>query len=165
MNRNTTTICAVIGIAATCLVLSVSAQSPTDSKPEVLGPNGAKLPEGVERRDIYYPTMNLGYRPGTYLTIEGVSGHEVKGGQPYVVVDTVNGKRLDKAITIPIRNARFADKERCVFKGYETGEMVGEPPAVREAAKERGEELPPSASVWRWQPYFVVLISLNLKTP
>ncbi len=163
MNQRTSMICVAIAITVTCLAVSVSAQSPTDdSKLKGSGPNGAEFPDGVNRI-VYYPAMSLGHRPGTYLTIEGVSGHNVKGGQPFVVVDTVNGKKLAKSIIVPIRNARISDKERCVLKGYETGKMVGEPPAVREAAQEQGKELAPSALVWRWETYFVALISLKQK--
>ena len=124
----------------------------------------ARTPNGGKAVDAYYPRVLLGSRPGTYLTIEGVSGHEVKGGRDFLVVDTVNDKKLDKPIPVPVSNVRLPEGERCLLKGYELGEMVGQPPAVREAAKEQGIELPPSALPWRWQPYFVVLIPLEPKT-
>ena len=167
MNRSSTTILATIALAATWLVFSVYAQPPTvpnDSNPKRSGPNGQEISADVHHKEIYYPAMTLGYRPGTYLTIEGVSGHEVKGDQTFVMVDTVNGRKLSKPTTIPIRNAHVTDKQRCILKGYESGEMVGEPPAVREAAREQGKELPPSATAWRWQSYFVVLIPLKPET-
>jgi hypothetical protein len=164
VNWKTTVIVAAFAIAATGLAFSATAQppgTPTESLQDGSGPDGAEFPEGVRRKEVYYPTMSLGHRPGTYLTVEGVSGHEAKGGQPFVVIDTVNGRRLDKSIAIPIRNATIADNARCILKGYETGEMTGEPPAVREAAKEEGKEIPPSASAWRWQTHFVVLIAVK----
>ena len=55
-------------------------------------------------------------------------------------------------------------KERCVLKGYESGEMVGFPEAVLTAVKEQGREITNmSQAVWRWRPYFVALIVVEPK--
>ena len=55
-------------------------------------------------------------------------------------------------------------KQRCVFKGYELGQMIGTPPAVLSAAKELGQkDVEISQAVWRWRPYFVALIAVEPK--
>ena len=70
----------------------------------------------------------------------------------------VNGKRLEKSVLILVRNVRLPVKERCILRGYELGEMIGSPPALREAAEEQGDKYEErSSAVWRWRPYFVVL--------
>jgi len=103
----------------------------------------------------------LSNRLGAYLTIEGVlyDGNE-KVESNSLVVDMVNGKRLEKSLLILVRNVRLRVKERCILKGYELGEMIGSPPALREAAEEQGDKYEErSSAVWRWRPYFVVLIA------
>ena len=90
------------------------------------------------------------------------------------MVDTVNGKKLDQPIAIPVRapgspaqHLHLPKKTRCVLKGYELGEMIGRPPAEYAAARERGEnpeELAKrDATPWRWRPYFVVLVAVEPK--
>ncbi|VTR94509.1 sigma-70 family rna polymerase sigma factor : RNA polymerase sigma factor, sigma-70 family OS=Singulisphaera acidiphila (strain ATCC BAA-1392 / DSM 18658 / VKM B-2454 / MOB10) GN=Sinac_0185 PE=4 SV=1: Sigma70_r2: Sigma70_r4_2 [Gemmata massiliana] len=102
---------------------------------------------------------------GEYLTIEGTlyEGGKVEAGT--LLVDTVNGKKLDKPVSIVTRSPNFPEKildlpskKRCVLKGYEMGEMIGTPPAVITAAKEQGRDVGESQAVWQWRPYFVVLI-------
>ena len=113
----------------------------------------------------------LGDQLGTYLTIEGVKSEGVKEESGTLVVDTVNGQKLDKPITLVIRGAVVVDhnlqparlelpaKKRCIFKGFESGEMIGVPPAVAAAAKERGwQEVPMSPKHWQWRSYFVALV-------
>ena len=79
-----------------------------------------------------------------------------------LVVDTVNGKRLEEPVLILIKNVRLPGKERCVLKGYELGAMIGSPPALRETAEEQGEKYKEqSAAAWRWRPFFVVMLPLN----
>lgn len=113
----------------------------------------------------------LGDQLGTYLTIEGVKSEGVKVESGTLVVDTVDGKKLDKPISLVIRGASVVNqnlrparleipaKQRCIFKGFESGEMIGVPPAVSAAAKEQGwQEVPMSPVHWQWRPYFVALV-------
>jgi hypothetical protein len=125
---------------------------------------GARQPGGV-----------LGHELGTYLTIEGVKAEGVKIETNTLLVDTVNGKKLDKPVLIGVRlcdfNATRYDievnhlmplKVRCVYKGFESGGMIGIPPAVYDAAKELGrEEVPMSPAAWQWRPHFIALIAVK----
>ena len=113
----------------------------------------------------------LGDQLGTYLTIEGVKSEGVKDESGTLVVDTVNGTKLDKPISLVIRGAVVVDhnlqparlelpaKKRCILRGFESGEMIGVPPAVAVAAKERGwPVVPMSPKHWQWRSYFVALL-------
>ncbi|HEY2838174.1 MAG TPA: hypothetical protein VGJ26_03445, partial [Pirellulales bacterium] len=113
---------------------------------------------------------------GEYLTIEGVKDEGGKVEYGSLVVDTVNGKKLDKPISIMVTGAYIADhnlrpasldlsaKQRCVFKGFESGSMIGVPPAILAAAKEQGwKETPMSPVGWQWRPHFVALIVVEPK--
>ena len=113
---------------------------------------------------------------GTYLTIEGVKTEGGKIETGTFLVDTVNGKKLDKPISLLIRGASVVnqnlqragldlpEKRRCVLKGFESGEMIGVPPAVPAAAKEQGwQEVPMSPVPWHWRPYFVALVIVEPK--
>ncbi|MDB5306479.1 MAG: hypothetical protein JWO38_681 [Gemmataceae bacterium] len=117
----------------------------------------------------------LGDRLGEYLTIEGVRMEGAKIETGTLLVDTVNGKKLDKPVPIVVRvcdfNATRFDlptdylmpyKARCVFKGFESGEMIGVPQGVYDAAKELGRtEVPMSPAQWQWRPYFVAHIAVK----
>jgi hypothetical protein len=103
---------------------------------------------------------------GTYLSIEGVlydGGGKVESNS--LVVDTVDGKKLDKPLLIVVKNVRLPAKTRCVLKGYELGEMIGRPPAEYDLTKELGKDPQElarrDATVWRWRPYFVPLIAVE----
>ena len=113
---------------------------------------------------------------GVYRTIEGfrLEGGKVETGT--LLVDTVDGKKLDKPITLVIRGAVVVDhnlqpaslslpaKQRCILKGFESGEMIGVPPAVSAAAEEQGwKEVPMSPVQWQWRPYFVALVVVEPK--
>src|SRR5262249_22488385 len=92
-----------------------------------------------------------------------------------LLVDTVNGKKLDKPVQIVVRlcdfNATRFDietnllmpvKVRCVYKGFESGGMIGVPQAVYAAAKDLGrKDVPMSAAAWQWRPHFVALIEVK----
>ncbi len=108
---------------------------------------------------------------GAYLTIEGIKSEGVKEESGTLVVDTVNGTKLEKPISLVIHGAVVLDhnlqsarlelpaKKRCIFKGFESGEMIGVPPAVAAAAAERGwQEVPMSPKDWQWRSYLVALV-------
>ena len=113
---------------------------------------------------------------GVYRTIEGfkLEGGKVETGT--LLVDAVDGKKLDKPITLLIRGAVVAEhnlqpadlslpaRQRCILRGFESGEMIGLPPAVSAAAEEQGwNEVPMSPALWRWRPYFVALVVIEPK--
>jgi hypothetical protein len=99
------------------------------------------------------PNGLLGHRLGTYLTIEGVRATT----GPYIrtlLVDTVNGKKLDAPIPMWVENAKYPglpEKERCIIRGYETGQMIGAPDEVL-----RAEKLPAPQAGWRVHRYFII---------
>jgi hypothetical protein len=104
------------------------------------------------------PEGTLGHPLGTYLTIEGARAETGKVGTKTLLVDTINGKRLDRPIGIWIDNvASLPKRERCIIKGYETGKMIGVPPAVIEAAREAARAVPPSQATWQFYRFFVMI--------
>ena len=118
----------------------------------------------------------LGDQLGTYLTIEGVRSEGAKMETGTLLVDTVDGKKLDNPISLVIRGVsvvnhnlqsaslNFPAQQRCIFKGFESGDMIGVPPAVPAAAKEQGwQEVPMSPMQWQWRPYFVALVVVEPK--
>ena len=94
---------------------------------------------------------------GTYLEIEGVRVEKGKVGSQTLLVDTVNGKKLNEPISVWVQNLQLPSKKRCVIKGYESGEMIGVPPAEVAAARELGKTVTPTQAVWQWRPFFVAL--------
>ncbi len=105
---------------------------------------------------------------GIYLTIEGVlyeGNGKVESNS--LMVDTVDGKKLDKPIVILVRNVRLPAKTRCVLKGYELGAMIGRPGAEYVAYKELGKDPQElrnrDATGFQWRPYFVPLIAVEPK--
>jgi hypothetical protein len=100
----------------------------------------------------------LGERLGAYLAIEGTRAERGKVGVRTLLVDAIGGKKLAKPVAIWVENLDLPAEQRCVLKGYESGRMIGTPPAVFAAAKEQGREVSGSQAVWQWQPYFVALI-------
>lgn len=119
----------------------------------------------------------LGNQLGTYLTIEGIMSEGVKIETGTLLVDTVDGKKLDNPLSLVIRGASIVNhnlqaadldlpaQQRCIFKGFESGEMIGVPPAVPAAAKEQGwQEVPMSPVQWQWRPYFVALVVVEPKS-
>jgi hypothetical protein len=139
-------------------------------------PGAAPAPGGGQAIRPVQPPGVLGERLGEYHTIEGVrigvESGKVEAGT--VLVDTVDGKKLNNPIALPVRLSDSRGlpldlpvKTRCVLKGYELGEMIGRPPAEYALAKERGqdpEELAKrDATAWRWRPYFVALVVVEPK--
>ena len=104
--------------------------------------------------DALIPNGRLGYLLGTYLTIEGVRVDKGKTGSRTLSVDTVNGRKLSNRPKIWIENAEFQDLPpgtRCVFKGYESGKMIGVPHWTLEPENSPGPQAP-----WQFQRYFIV---------
>jgi hypothetical protein len=117
------------------------------------------------------PRGVLGEQLGVYRTIEGVKSAGIKVDTGTLLVDTVDGQKLHKPIPLVIRAAsvvnqnlqpadlKLPDQQRCILKGFESGEMIGVPPAVSTAAKEQGwKDVPMSPARWQWRPYFVALV-------
>lgn len=118
----------------------------------------------------------LGNQLGEYRTIEGIGSAGIKVETGTLMVDTVDGKKLEQPIALVIRRAVAVDhnlqysvfkippNQRCILKGFESGEMIGVPPAVSVAAKELGwKQVPMSPTQWRWRPYFVALAVVEPK--
>jgi len=125
-----------------------------------VGPGGGK----VESSGPHTPGGKLGVALGEYVTIEGVRAEEgAFVGTRTLVADTVGGKKLDKSIRIWVNNLELPAKKRCVLKGYESGQMIGTPPAVHEAAKEQGRTVGDVQAAWQWRPHFVALIVVEPK--
>jgi hypothetical protein len=107
------------------------------------------------------PKGSLGQPLGDYLTIEGITPDQDFKVGSFLWVSKVNGKALPEKVGIPIEgfdSSAVPRRTRCVLKGYETGRMVGQPPAVVAAAKEAGLRPPPSpAAPWHFSRHFVVL--------
>ena len=98
------------------------------------------------------PGGKLGHPLGTYLTIEGVRAEEGKVGVNTLLVDTVNGKKLDAPVGIWVENVDALPKDtRCILRGYESGKMIGLPHEVAEK-----EKLPLPAAGWQFFRYFIV---------
>jgi len=147
---------AIALLAILCATTAVSAQTVAQTK------QIEKLPQRPRQ-----PTGHLGPL-GTYRTIEGVLyAGRGKVESNTLVVDVVDGKRLEKPIHILIKNARIPPKVRCVLKGYELGEMIGRPPAEYALTKELGRDpnelARRDATAWRWRPFFVPLIATGPK--
>lgn len=108
---------------------------------------------GVQKTEAVTPRQPGGILSdelGVYRTIEDVRSEGGKVETGTLLVDTVDGKKLDKQIPLVIRGAVVVDQnlqpailripagQRCVLKGFESGEMIGVPPAVSTAAEEQG---------------------------
>ncbi|MHC4406997.1 MAG: hypothetical protein ACYTG0_45875 [Planctomycetota bacterium] len=98
------------------------------------------------------PKGRLGHPLGTYLKIEGVRAEAGKVGTQTLLVDTVNGNKLDQPIGIWIENVPALPKgERCIIRGYESGKMIGIPYEVAKA-----ENLPIPQAAWQFYRYFIM---------
>jgi hypothetical protein len=152
-----------------------------DSRPTAprQGGRAGNEPPPAEPQSIERPSIELGEptnaRPrqpggqlraplGEYRTIEGVLavGGKVETGT--LLVDTVEGRKLDQPVRVLVHNLRnlLPPNQRCVLKGYETGAMIGVPPAALAAAEEQGRtDVYPSPVEFQWRPYFVALIVIE----
>ena len=102
------------------------------------------------------PVGALGYPVGSYLTIEGAKpAGNFKLSTRALRIDTVNGKKLAKPVSLEIENVGdLPSGKRCIIKGYETLTMIGDPPAYFEAAKEAGKEATAQQAGWQIYLYF-----------
>lgn len=127
------------------------------------------LPRGEIVRGPRPPGGLLDYAIGEYLTIEGVRVEESGFGitERTLQVDTVNGKMLPKPVRIEVWGVELPSKQRCVLKGYETGQMAGDPPAYTQAvwAKDLDpKDAPGTVQVgWGWYTHFIVLVAVEPK--
>jgi hypothetical protein len=100
------------------------------------------------------PIGILGYRLGAYLTIEGIRAEKGKVGTNTLLVDKVNGKKLDMPVSLWVDNLEYPGLpkgERCILRGYESGKMIGLPDEVA-----KKEHLPRPQFAWGFFRYFVV---------
>jgi hypothetical protein len=111
--------------------------------------------EYLKKRDSI-PFGLLGHPLGAYLTIEGVRFEGGKTGVKTLLVDKVNGKKLEKPITIWIKNVILPKGERCILNGYESGNMVGVPEKAIKI-----ENMPQPQKRWSFFKYFIVTSSIQ----
>lgn len=145
-------------IAGIILVIVAGNAKVTCAQPPEVNKSTQKIPLRPRQPGGFLkPTL------GTYLTIEGVL-YEGNGKveSNTIVIDTVDGKKLEKTILIKVDNVRLPAKTRCILKGYELGRMVGRPPAeyalYKELGKNPAELAERDAVAWHWRPYFVPMI-------
>lgn len=156
--------CAAIALVVKGAPLAVRQLSGAEGVPNAPGAV-ARQPGGLLHDEL-----------GSYLTIEGVLSEGAKAETGTLLVDTVNFKKLEKPISIVVRGAIVVNhnlqparldlpaKQRCILKGYESGEMIGVAPAVEQAAREKNwREWPMSPTAWRWRTFFVALVVVEPK--
>ena len=88
---------------------------------------------------------------GHFMTIEGVAQREWMGTGWPVTVDTVDGKKLLKAVIIGVtKPARLVEGTRYVLRGYEAVGMGGTPddPQLRQAGQESMVQQPLGFRNW-----------------
>src|ERR1035437_8950098 len=103
------------------------------------------------------PAGKLGHPLGTYLRIEGVRADGFKTGGHPLLGHTINGKKREKPIAVWVENVESLLTEgRCILRGYETGRMIGTPPAEIDAAREAGKEMSVPQAAWQFRRYFIV---------
>jgi hypothetical protein len=106
------------------------------------------FPPGGDRV-VEAPIGRLGYRIGSYLTVEGIRADGPKTGVHTLLVDKIGDYKLREVIGIWIENTELRTGGRCFVKGYESGGWIGVPPEV-----ERATGLQAQAA---WQFYFTFL--------
>lgn len=98
------------------------------------------------------PLGSLGYKLGTYLTIEGIRAEKGKVGTRTLLVDTVYGRKTDMPVSLWVDNVEFLPKgERIIVRGYESGKMIGIPDEVIER-----EHLAQPQARWEFHRSFVI---------
>ena len=98
------------------------------------------------------PRGRLGLPLGTYMTIEGIKSEAPKSGTYILFVDTLDGKKLEKSVSVPLENVHtLLSGVRYILRGYETGRMIGVPLEVA-----RKESIPLQQAAWQFYRTFVV---------
>ena len=122
----------------------------------------ALVSSGIAWGQSDVPSGKLGFPLGTYLTVEGQAAKAGFKVNPTctLVVDTVNGKRLEQPVSIIVENLNIKNplpqNSRVVIKGYESGKMIGTPPGAIEAAKEAGRDIALPQAGWQFYRFFVL---------
>jgi hypothetical protein len=146
----------IILMAGYCTISAQTSSTPSESKSIKLDSHGV-------------PFGTLGFPVGSYLTIEGVKEKPQILQNQHWLVDTVNGSKLTKPVSIDVEHISMIDwtnnvdtrslpdGQRFIFKGYETLEMIGTSPGLKAAAKESGQGVPAiQQDLWHLYFYFVV---------
>ena len=117
---------------------------------------------GVAQAQSDVPPGKLGFPLGTYLTVEGEAAKAGFKVNPTctLIVDTVNGKRLNQPAAIVVENLNIENplpqQGRVVIKGYESGSMIGTPPGAIAAAREAGKDIALPQAGWQFYRFFVL---------
>jgi len=112
-----------VTVAVSCLMMPVAFYACASSKITFLNWNA--FGESVQIKG------RLGVPLGHVVTIEGVSVRQKArpdSAQYYLLIEKLNGKKLKDPISVWIEDPKkLSDSKRYIFKGYETGGMVGTP--------------------------------------
>ena len=109
------------------------------------------------------PNGKLGFPLGTYLTIEGMRPKQGFFSSMRIVVEKVNGKVLNKPVSIIIPNVIkpwLPENEIIILNGFETGRMVGVPPAILKINNGL-DPLDRAFTDWHFQNEFVITSSVK----
>ena len=101
------------------------------------------------------PIGSLGSPLGTRLEITGVAADGFKIETGTLRIDSVDGRMLDPPVDLWIENIDLP-KGRIIIRGYETGRMIGVPPAVVAEAEAAGKEVAVPQWPWQFRLHFVV---------
>jgi hypothetical protein len=104
----------------------------------------------AEPGEVEAPFGRLGYRIGTYLTIEGRRVEAGKVGTQTLRVEKVDGHILPRPIEVWVENGDLPKGEWCIIKGYESGGWIGVPPEVLKVTGERGPQ-----ALWQFSFVFI----------
>jgi hypothetical protein len=116
-----------ISLSTSILALGVLGAGLTAS-----GCTHATPPGGVRRSQVpvgevggrYVLVGQLGHPIGTYLTLEGTTPAVAKDAR--LLVDTVDGRRLSRPVSVELRQARgLPANGRVVLRGFEDCGMIG----------------------------------------
>ncbi len=106
----------------------------------ILGMLPSQSPSRVSpRHQIKTPVGLLGYRLGKLITIEGYRATGPRRVTHTLMVDTIEGQRLEEPLAIPVEHEQgLPINTRISVRGYETGKWVGTPDEVVNSYPERG---------------------------
>jgi hypothetical protein len=136
-------------VLVAAIALTASAVS---TRTAIRGQVGDGRPRPVLRPGVV-PIGSLGHTLGTYLTVEGT--YDGVSKNVGISVEKVNGTPLPGPVWIHFEVSGLDDLRdgaKLVFKGYENAQMIGLPPAMKDAAQEAGEK-PPLQPQAGWQLY------------